>query len=432
MSLTKKKPDTVANKRTVVGTELTRRRLVLASGVAMAAAAVGAPTVLRAANKPIVIGHQLDQTGILAVYAPWYDRAAKGAIDRINKAGGIDGRQVKYVVENTASKVDIGLAAIEKLVNREESDFILGALHSGIALGSTKICKSLNTLYFSAAHAEEVTGAGGNRFVFRVSSQSESEGEATATKQLTSELGSKWSIFYADYAWGQSHARVWRERLKRNGAEILSEVAMPLGASDLVPYLSKIHRDTQACVVALFASDAVGFIQQREALGFNFKLMGMQGLAAGISPDVLKLAAGFYVPESLPRRLKDKDTPHNRLLRQTVRADENGKEIGGNQWLTESYYWVAWTHVNLIKKAVEASGWKSKADNLKMIEAMEGMKLEESDDFPQGSTTIRAADHQAFVDLYLTQIQSDGFAKVIRKLAPKQYPAPIDYRTESL
>ena len=150
---------------------------------------------------------------------------------------------------------------------------------------------------------------------------------------------------------------------------------MPLGTSDLVPYLSKIHRDTQACVVALFASDAVGFIQQREALGFNFKLMGMQGLAAGISPDVLKLAAGFYVPESLPRRLKDKDTPHNRLLRET-----------------------------------------------------EGMKLEESDDFPQGSTTIRAADHQTFVDLYLTQIQSDGFAKVIRKLAPKQYPAPIDYR----
>ena len=207
---------------------------------------------------------------------------------------------------------------------------------------------------------------------------------------------------------------------------------MPLGASDLVPYLSKIHRGTQACVVALFASDAVGFIQQREALGFDFKLMGMQGLCAGISPDVLKLAAGFYVPQSLPRRLKDKDTPHNRLLRQTVHVDENGKEIGGNRWLAGSYYWVTWTHVNLIKKAIEASGWNSKADNLKMIEAMEGMKLQESDDFPQGSATIRAADHQAFVDLYLNQIQSDGNTKLIRKLAPKQYPALVDYRKESI
>ena len=405
-----------------------RRDLLLSGGAAGAAATFGSPTILKAANNPIVIGHQLDQTGILAAYAPWYDRAAKGAIDRINKAGGIGGRQVRYAVENTASKLDIGVPAIEKLVKREESDFILGCLHSGIALGSTKVCKALNTLYFSAAHAEEVTGAGGNRFVFRVSSQSESEGEATVTPELIKNLGTKWSIFYADYAWGQSHARVWRERLKRNGVEILSEVAMPLGTSDLVPYLSKIDRATEACVIALFASDAVGFIQQKEALGLDFKMMGMQGFAATISPDVLQVAEGFYVPESLPRRLKDKDTPHNRLLRDTVRADPNGKEIGGNQWLAESYYWVAWTHVNLIKKAVEASGWTSKVDNPKMIEAMEGMKLEESDDFPQGSTTIRAADHQAFVDMYLTQIKSDGFAEVIRPLPAKEYPVAVDYR----
>jgi branched-chain amino acid transport system substrate-binding protein len=411
---------------------LTRRQLMVTGGATVAVATIGTPAILKAADKPIVIGHQLDQTGVLASYAPWYDRAAKGAVDRINKAGGIGGREVKYVVENTASKVEVGLPALEKLVKREGADFVLGSLHSGISLGSTKVAKSLNTIYFAAAHAEEVTGSGGNRYVFRVSSQSETEGEATATKDLISDLGTKWSIFYADYAWGQSHARVWRDRLKRNGAQILSEVGMPLGASDLVPYLSKIDRGTQACVVALFASDAVGFIQQREALGLNFKLMGMQGLTAAISPDVLKGAAGFYVPESLPRRLKDKNTPHNKLLRDTVHVDENGKEIGGNQWLAESYYWVTWTHVNLIKKAVLQSGWKSKDDNLKMIQAMEGMKLEESDDFPQGSTTIRAEDHQAFVDLYLTQIQNDGFAKMIRKLEPKQYPPSVDFRKESI
>ena len=411
---------------------LTRRHLMVTGGATVAVATIGAPAILRAADKPIVIGNQLDQTGVLASYAPWYDRAAKGAVDRINKAGGIGGREVKYVVENTASKVEVGLPALEKLVKREGADFVLGSLHSGIALGSTKLAKNLNTIYFAAAHAEEVTGSGGNRYVFRVSSQSETEGEATATKDLISDLGNKWSIFYADYAWGQSHARVWRERLKRNGAQILSEVGMPLGASDLVPYLSKIDRGTEACVVALFASDAVGFIQQRQALGLNFKLMGMQGLTAAISPDVLKGAAGFYVPESLPRRLKDKNTPHNKLLRDTVHVDENGKEIGGKQWLAELYYWVTWTHVNLIKKAVLQSGWKNKDDNLKMIQAMEGMKLEESDDFPQGSTTIRAEDHQAFVDLYLTQIQSDGFAKVIRKLEPKQYPPSVDFRKESI
>lgn len=413
----------------------TRRRIVRtagAGGAAIATGAMGFPSILKAAKTPIIIGHQLDQTGILAPYGVWYDKAAKAAIDRINNMGGIDGRQVKYVLENTGSKVETGIPVIEKLVTREGADFILGSLHSGIALGSTGLCKDLQTLYFASAHAQEVTGKGGNRYVFRLSSNSESEGEATATKELIDQLGSKWSVFYADYAWGQSHARVWRERLKRNGAEVLSEVAMPLGTSDLIPFLAKIDRGTEACVVALFASDSVGFIQQREALGLDFNLMAMQGLAAAISPDVLKGASGFYVPQSLPRQLKYKDTPHNRLLRDAVGINDDGKEIGGNRWIAGSYYWVTWEHVNLIKKAVEASGWTSKADNAKMIEALEGIELEESDEFPQGATSLRPEDHQAFVDLYLMQIQDDGSLTMIRPLEPKAYPPDVDYREEEV
>lgn len=413
----------------------TRRRFIQTAGVGgavLASASLGFPNILRAAGKPIIIGHQLDQTGILASYGVWYDKAAKAAVERINKMGGIAGREVKYVAENTGSKVETGVPVVEKLVKRDDADFILGSLHSGIALGSTQVAKNLETLYFASAHAREVTGKGGNRYVFRVSSNSGSEGAAAATKHLIDQLGSKWSIFYVDYAWGQSHARIWHERLKQNGAEILSEVAMPLGTSDLIPYLGKIDRGTEACVVALFASDAVGFIQQRQSLGLNFNLMGMQGLAAAISPDVLKQAPGFYVPQSLPRQLKYKDTSHNRLLRKAVGIDEKGKEIGGDRWIAGSYYWVTWEHVNLIKKAVEASGWTNRGDNKKMIEALEGMKLAESDDFPQGSTSLRPQDHQAFVDLYLMQIQNDGFMKMIRKLEPKTYPPDVDYRNEKV
>lgn len=433
--MTKKRLKSPKTTTALPASRWTRRRFMQTAGVSGAVVATGTlgfPNILKAATKPIVIGHQSDQTGILASYAVWYDRAAKAAVARINEMGGIDGREVKYVVENTGSKVETGVPVMEKLVKREEADFILGSLHSGIALGSTKLARDLDTLYFSSAHAQEVTGEGGNRYVFRLSSNSESEGEAAATPELINELGSKWSIFYADYAWGQSHARVWGDRLKRHGAEVLSEVAMPLGSSDLFPFLAKIDPDTEACVVALFASDSVGFIQQQQSLGLNFNLMGMQGLAAAISPDILKGAAGFHVAQSLPRQLKYKDTSHNRMLRDAVGIDENGKEIGGDRWIAGSYYWVTWEHVNLIKKAVEASGWGSRADNGKMIEALEGMTLEESDDFPQGSTSLRPEDHQAFVDLNLMKIQEDGFMEMIRPLEPTAYPPDVDYRKEKI
>ena len=51
-------------------------------------------------------------------------------------------------------------------------------------MGSASVCRDADTLYFAHAHAEEVTGSGGNRYVFRHSSQSETEGEAAATEQL--------------------------------------------------------------------------------------------------------------------------------------------------------------------------------------------------------------------------------------------------------
>lgn len=415
---------------------LTRRRFVQASGAGLAAAAASTsfPAILKAAKKPLVIGLQTEMTGILATTGYWYDKAAKAAVARVNKMGGIAGRKVEYVVENTTSKVDVGVPAIEKLVKRGGADFIIGSIHTGIAIGSAKLCRDLKTLYFSCAKSQQVTGAAGNRYLFRITSNSEMEAQATVSPALIREMGKKWSIVYVDYSWGQSHQRVWKPRLEKAGAEIVSEVGIPLGTSDLVPYLAKVNPSTEAALVALFTSDAIGFTKQRKSMGLDFKVAGVQGVDTGIAPSVLKDAVGFTLPHSLPRELAYLDTPHNRALRDACGVDPMGKEIGGDHWITESYYWTSWEYVNLIKKAVEAADWGDRSHNRKMVEALEGMSLKESDDFPQGSKTIRAEDHQAFIDMYYSRIEAGGRVKVLRKL-PRDtglYPAYVDYRKEDV
>jgi hypothetical protein len=111
-----------------------------------------------------------------------------------------------------------------------------------------------------------------------------------------------------------------------------------------------------------------------------------------------------------------------------------GKEIGSNRWVSESYYWNTWEYVNLIKRVVEQTGWKTKKDNQAAIKALEGMVLEEGEDFPEGRKTIRAEDHQAFLDTYLSRIEVDGRVSVVRKLdqAASVYPATVDYRQEAI
>ncbi|HEV7411505.1 MAG TPA: ABC transporter substrate-binding protein, partial [Bradyrhizobium sp.] len=163
------------------GSSTTRRNLLKAVGGLGLAGALGMPTILRASNEPINIGLQTELTGILASYGYWYEKAANAAVDRLNAKGGIAGRKVVLAVENTATKVDVGVATVEKLIKRNNADFLIGSLHTGVATGSVKICRDLNTLYFSCAKADEITGEAGNRYLFRICTNSEMEAQASVS-----------------------------------------------------------------------------------------------------------------------------------------------------------------------------------------------------------------------------------------------------------
>src|SRR3977135_1537194 len=55
------------------------------------------------ASGPIVIGHHCDLTGVISSWGFWHDKAAKAAVDIINKGGGLAGRKVELVTEDTES-----------------------------------------------------------------------------------------------------------------------------------------------------------------------------------------------------------------------------------------------------------------------------------------------------------------------------------------
>jgi hypothetical protein len=69
-----------------------------------------------------------------------------------------------------------------------------------------------------------------------------------------------------------------------------------------------------------------------------------------------------------------------------------------------------------------------------MVEVLEGMTLEEGEDFPQGTKTIRAEDHQAFTDMFISRIDANGIPEVLRKVTAAEaiYPASADYRDQRI
>ena len=103
------------------------RRTILKAGAAIAALQVTSPFIIRARGEtPVRIGLVDPLTGVYAAIAQGEVEGAKLAIDQLNKKGGILGRPVELLVEDSTNDVGIGVQKTRKLIERDQVNFIIG------------------------------------------------------------------------------------------------------------------------------------------------------------------------------------------------------------------------------------------------------------------------------------------------------------------
>ena len=391
----------------------------------------------KTAGDPIVIGHQCDLTGGISSWGYWLDKAAEKAVEHLNGKDGIAGRPVKLVTEDTETNPPTGARKFRSLVQRHRADFVLGSVHSGIDLATVPIAKELKTVYVPNGMAAEMTGKKGNRYTFRVGSDTYSQAAAGA-EWATKNLGVEWTFIFADYGWGWSHFNEHRPILEKLGAKVTPPIAVPLDAKDLLPYLAKVPKSTTQLYSIFFGSQAVALYTQSKAMGLDKDMSRYSVLCTheSISPkDIGGASEGVNLLEYHPRMLKYKDTPHNRQVRELMAVDAvDARERGSKRILAGSHYWQVWESVFFIKKAIEKSGWKSKKDTPDFIQALEGMEVKESFEHPQGDKYIRAKDHKAVINFHMSKVENGEIH--VKHAIPaaeveRHFPPRYDFTKES-
>src|SRR6201987_4474378 len=118
-----------------------RRRTFIQAGLALGASQViGAPFIVTArGDEPVKIGMVNPLTGVLAALAQSEVDGAKYAEAEINKKGGILGRPVQLLVEDSANDVGTGVQKTRKLIDRDQVGAILGDVNSGIAYAMSQV-----------------------------------------------------------------------------------------------------------------------------------------------------------------------------------------------------------------------------------------------------------------------------------------------------
>src|SRR5215467_1238866 len=116
------------------------RRSLLKATAAVGAVQVASPFVIAARGEnPIKIGMVDPLTGVYAAVAQNEVIGAKLAVEEINAKGGVLGRQIELLIEDSANDVGIGVQKTRKLIERDQVSFIIGDVNSGSAQAMAQV-----------------------------------------------------------------------------------------------------------------------------------------------------------------------------------------------------------------------------------------------------------------------------------------------------
>ena len=319
------------------------------------------------------------------------------AVDRINHSGGVNGRPIELVVADYESKPDVGRRKAEKLVLEDKVDVAEGGYLSNVCLACMPVFEENKTVWMIGVCLDTtITTSKCSRYVFRPFDYAPAQAVAFSP-YLVSKMGKKWHIAYLDYAWGQSTKDAFIEQIKKNGGDVVGTTGVPLGTADMAPFVSKISGNFDGLFGIFFGANAVNFTSAIADLGF-----------VGINR---------YIPVMDPPL----NTPaHKKFFDQAV---VELKKIDPSGPLPDRYVQSNFEAMNFLKLGMQKSRFRGREDTMNLIEALEGMEVKESDDFPQGDKTIRKEDHQAFLREFIFTIQNNKH-KLLETIAKEKTLVP--------
>src|ERR1700721_3088571 len=116
------------------------RRTLIKAPAALGAFQVASPFIIQARGEtPIRMGMVDPLTGVYAAPAGNEVTGAKLAVEQMNAKGGILGRQVELLVEDSANDVGTGVQKARKLIERDQVNFMIGDVNSGIAAAIAQV-----------------------------------------------------------------------------------------------------------------------------------------------------------------------------------------------------------------------------------------------------------------------------------------------------
>lgn len=255
-----------------------KRREFLKGSVAVAAAGngLGFPAVLRAQDA-IKVGHMTPRTGFLGQLGAYAVMGAQMAVDEANEKGGVLGRRVELITEDTPNP-GVAVTKAQKLIERDRAAFLIGEISSASGLAISEVSQRSKIVYVNTGwNSDEGRGSRCQRYTFHVEGSNTMYTKTIGRwQQREGKLkGARWYFLTADYAFGHDLYRVSSKFLAENGGVNLGNDMVPTNSLDYSSYILKLRTIKPDLVyLNLAGTDQTTFLKQYREFGAPYPLAG--------------------------------------------------------------------------------------------------------------------------------------------------------------
>jgi urea transport system substrate-binding protein len=347
-------------------------------------------------ESPIKIGVPVGLSGANSVVAPSVVQSAELAVEEINKAGGVLGRNLALEVADDGSGAAGAQKAFDSLVFQKKVDVLISMETSAARNAGLPIVQRGKTPFIYTSFYE---GRSCNPYMYVNAWVPEQQVPPIVDQFMAANNAKSFFLIGSDYAFGRGMLQFTRAYIEKKGGKVVGEEYLPMDGTDWTPILSKLRASGADALITSTAGGApnVTLTKQLRAAGVTMPYGNLavdEGTAKSMGAD----AAGIFISASYVTSI---EAPANAKFLAAMKA-KFGDELKTPNDLSVPEYEAVYAY----KAAVEKAG-STKVDGV--IKSLADVAV----DGPRGTIKMNKERH-APLTMYLGQVGADGGVKVIK------------------
>ncbi len=333
--------------------------------------------------------------------------ATQLAIDEINSAGGVLGKQIEPILEDGASDWPTFAEKATKLIDQDNVVVVFGCWTSASRKAVLPVFEAKNHMLWYPVQYE---GQECSKNIFYTGAAPNQQIEP-AVDWLLENKGKKFFLVGSDYVFPRTANTIIKAQLAAKGGETVGEDYLPLGSIEVTPIITKIRSalpDGGVIFNTLNGDSNVAFFKQLQGAGLTpdkYPTMSVSIAEEEVQAIGVEYLKGHYAAWNYFMTV---DTPQNKTFVEAFKA-----KFGQNR-VTNDPMESAYIGVNLWKQAVEQAGT---ADDLEKVRQA---AIGQAFDAPQGPVKM-FPNHHISQTVRIGEVGDDGLFKIVYAT-----PQPVD------